>query len=65
MDVLQCSHKEAVTRFLEAKKPIMVKVKRRSSGKDTKEEIHDQEEEVKEDKDFSSDEGLPIYPDFE
>ena len=43
----------------------MVEVKRRSSGKETKEDIQGQEEDVEEDKDVSSDEGLPIYPDFE
>ena len=29
MDVSQCSHEEAVQRFLEASEPIMVEVKRR------------------------------------
>ena len=35
------------------------------SAKETKEEIQDQKQEVEEDTDISSDEGLPIYPDFE
>ena len=43
----------------------MVEVKRRGSAKGTKEQIQGQEEEVEEDKDISSDEGLPIYPDFQ
>ena len=43
----------------------MVEVKQRGSANETKEEIQGQEEEVEEDKDVSSDEGLPIYQDFE
>ena len=61
VDVSQYSHEEAVTRLLEAKEPIMVEVKQRGSTKETKEEIQGQEEEVEEDKDVRSDEGLPIY----
>ena len=52
-------------RFLEAHEPIMVEVKQRSSTKETKEEILGQDQEVQEEKDVSSNEGLPIYPDFE
>ena len=33
VDVSQCSHEEAVQRFLEASEPIMVEVKRRQAGK--------------------------------
>ena len=42
----------------------MVEVKQRGSAKDNKEETQGQEEEVEEDRDVSSDEGLPIYPGF-
>ena len=65
VDVSQCSDKEAVTRFLEAQEPIIVEVKQWGSAKETKEQTQGQEEEVEEDKDVSSDEGLTIYPDFE
>ena len=43
----------------------MVEVKQRGSANETKEEIPGQEEEMEEDKDVSSDERLPISPDFE
>ena len=65
VDVSQCSHKEAVTRFLEAQEPIIVELKRWGRAKETKEKIQGQEQEVEEDKDVSSDKGLPIYPYFE
>ena len=61
VDVSQCSHEEAVTRFLEAQEPIIVEVKQWGSAKETKEQTQGQEEEVEEDKDVRSDEGLPIY----
>ena len=37
MDVSQCSHEEAVQRFLEAEEPIMVEVKRRGKAAETTE----------------------------
>ena len=37
MDVSQCSHEEAVQRFLEAEEPIMVEVKRRGKPAQTTE----------------------------
>ena len=42
-----------------------MEVKQWGSAKETKEQTQGQEEEVEEDKDVSSDEGLTIYPDFE
>ena len=37
VDVSQCSHEEAVQRFLEAEEPIMVEVKRRGKAAETTE----------------------------
>ena len=37
VDVSQCSHEEAVQRFLEAAEPIMVEVKRRGKAAETTE----------------------------
>lgn len=37
VDVSQCSHEEAVQRFLEAEEPIMVEVKRRGKPAQTTE----------------------------
>ena len=47
MDVSQCSHEEAVQRFLEAEEPIMVEVKRRGKDPQTTVEAKVDETEVK------------------
>ena len=44
MDVSQCSHEEAVQRFLEAEEPIMVEVKRRGKTAETTEAKVDENE---------------------
>ena len=44
MDVSQCSHEEAVQRFLEAEEPIMVEVKRRGKDAQTTEAKVDETE---------------------
>ena len=44
MDVSQCSHEEAVQRFLEAEEPIMVEVKRRGRAAETTEAKVDENE---------------------
>ena len=44
MDVSQCSHEEAVQRFLEAEEPIMVEVKRRGKAAETTEAKVDENE---------------------
>ena len=44
VDVSQCSHEEAVQRFLEAEEPIMVEVKRRGKAAETTEAKVDENE---------------------
>ena len=71
VDVSECSHEEAVQRFLEAQEPIMVEVKRRSRSevKDTEANvivpIAEEEKQAYSSGRDSEDDGLAIYPDFE
>ena len=70
MDVSECSHEEAVQRFLEAQEPIMVEVKRRARS-EVKENQNKMINPIAEEEEHSyssgreSEDGLAIYPDFE